>query len=352
MVLINPFSGTKIAPKIFNEFVLPLLTIAGVEKHLEYVETQYKDHCTNIAKDLDLNKYKALVTVSGDGLFHELINGLLTRSDWREACKIPIGFIPGGTSNALGKNLDIPNAILATLSILKCKTRPMDVMSVIQGQKITFTHLSVSWGLIADIDIESEKFRRLGELRMTIMALIRLIRLRSYRGTLYLLPTDKSNEFQVPLHSKHEDTGPTCIYTAPNGTYYKNWPIKINTDFQYFLASNLPWIAKDFMASSSVSLDDGEIDLVYADKLSRIAGLGSLLGSESGKHLLQPAMMHYHVKAFVLEPHGYKENQSKEKLESLILNVSGERVPYEPIMVEIHRGAATLIAPTWFKPES
>jgi sphingosine kinase len=46
------------------------------------------------------------VTVSGDGLIHEVVNGLFERSDWREAfARIQLGVIPGGTGNALSRTL-------------------------------------------------------------------------------------------------------------------------------------------------------------------------------------------------------------------------------------------------------
>ena len=46
------------------------------------------------------------VTVSGDGLIHEVLNGLFERVDWREAlARLPIGVIPGGSGNALSRTL-------------------------------------------------------------------------------------------------------------------------------------------------------------------------------------------------------------------------------------------------------
>ena len=55
-------------------------------------------HVDRIVQDMDLKPYAAIVTISGDGLFHELVNSLLTRPDWNEARKIPIGMIAGGNS--------------------------------------------------------------------------------------------------------------------------------------------------------------------------------------------------------------------------------------------------------------
>jgi sphingosine kinase len=57
--------------------------------------TKHSGHAKDILKDLDLNSYDAIVTVSGDGIIHEVINGLLSRDDAHEI-DIPIGVIPAG----------------------------------------------------------------------------------------------------------------------------------------------------------------------------------------------------------------------------------------------------------------
>lgn len=51
-----------------------------------------------------------------------------------------------------------------------------------------FSFLSIGWGLIADVDIESERLRSLGHQRFTIWSIHRIISLRTYRGTLSYLP--------------------------------------------------------------------------------------------------------------------------------------------------------------------
>jgi sphingosine kinase len=46
------------------------------------------------------------VTVSGDGLIHEVVNGIYRRPDATELMKqTTIGFIPGGTANGLVKSV-------------------------------------------------------------------------------------------------------------------------------------------------------------------------------------------------------------------------------------------------------
>lgn len=53
--------------------------------------------------------------------------------------------------------------------------------------QITYSFLSVGWGLISDIDIESERLRSLGYQRFTIWTLHRLVNLRTYRGKISFL---------------------------------------------------------------------------------------------------------------------------------------------------------------------
>lgn len=47
-----------------------------------------------------------------------------------------------------------------------------------------FSFLSVGWGLLSDIDIESESLRAIGGQRFTVWAVARLLGLRRYRGVL------------------------------------------------------------------------------------------------------------------------------------------------------------------------
>jgi diacylglycerol kinase family enzyme len=45
---------------------------------------------------LILDNYSAIVAVGGDGTVHEVVNGLMYRSDGR---KLPLAIIPNGTGN-------------------------------------------------------------------------------------------------------------------------------------------------------------------------------------------------------------------------------------------------------------
>lgn len=61
-----------------------------------------------------------------------------------------------------------------------------------------FSFLSVGWGLLSDIDIESERLRAIGGQRFTVWSLARLIGLRTYRGKVYYQPLDTSPHALAP----------------------------------------------------------------------------------------------------------------------------------------------------------
>jgi diacylglycerol kinase family enzyme len=44
----------------------------------------------------ELLQYNVIASCGGDGIFHELVNGILTRKDWERASKIPLAVIPAG----------------------------------------------------------------------------------------------------------------------------------------------------------------------------------------------------------------------------------------------------------------
>lgn len=102
LAVVNPFGGRKQAEKVM-ERVKPIFRVADVK--LETVSTEYVGHGVEIGKNLDLRRVDgtrsssprlahpllpAVVTVSGDGVLNELVNGLLQRDDWQQAASLPV----------------------------------------------------------------------------------------------------------------------------------------------------------------------------------------------------------------------------------------------------------------------
>ena len=137
---------------------MPILEKAHID--LEIKKTSRANEAFDMMKALTPNCYDGIVTVSGDGLIHEVINGLFANSDPTVRRDIPIGILPGGTSNGLIKSiLDHCNEAYcprsAAFLIAKGFHSKMDTMEITLDNldRKIYSHLSVTWGLIADIDI-------------------------------------------------------------------------------------------------------------------------------------------------------------------------------------------------------
>lgn len=165
----NPFSGSKTALKIWQECE-SLFKLSGAQ--YDVTNTAYARHAKEIASQIDLRQYHAIVTVSGDGLLNEVLNGLMERSDWQRALSLLLGAIPAGSGNGLARSVGTVDAQTTTFEILKGRRRKMDLMHVVQAKSSLYCFLSVTWGLIADIDLESEGMRWMGDTRFTVAAMV------------------------------------------------------------------------------------------------------------------------------------------------------------------------------------
>ena len=66
---------------------------------------EYAGHARDFVQEMDLSECGGIVVASGDGLVYEVINGLMSRRDWQEALKLPIGHLPCGSGNAFVTNI-------------------------------------------------------------------------------------------------------------------------------------------------------------------------------------------------------------------------------------------------------
>ncbi|XP_046747091.1 sphingosine kinase 1-like isoform X1 [Diprion similis] len=198
LVLLNPKSGPGRARETFQRRVHPILSEA--ERSYDIHITKYPNYARDFVRSKDIYQWSGLLMVGGDGIIFEVVNGLFERPDWEKAVKqLPLGIIPCGSGNGLAKSIahatqepfDLNPMLISTLSVVKCKKTPMDLVRVETRNQIMFSFLSVGWGLMSDIDIESEKLRAIGGQRFTIWSLARIIGLRTYKGKVSYLPYDK-----------------------------------------------------------------------------------------------------------------------------------------------------------------
>ncbi|KAK9057995.1 hypothetical protein SSX86_022835 [Deinandra increscens subsp. villosa] len=360
-IFVNPFGGRKSASKIFRDDVKPILEDANIEYTLQ--ETKYQLHAKEVAHNLDLTKYDGILCVSGDGILVEVVNGLLEREDWQAALKTAIGVIPAGTGNGMIKSLldsagQPCTAAYAMLAAIRGHKRSLDVATIWQGEARFFSALMLAWGLIADIDIESEQYRWMGSARMDFYGLQRMLRLRKYNGCISFVPApgfeDAGEPTAVvvePLKTQHHG------YQGPKldlGTF--SWR-KLNGPFIGIWLQNVSWGSENAMAAPNAKFDDGYLDLIVMRDCPKLRLVSLMSEMSNGHYVRSPHVLYIKVKAVMLEPGSRTGEPAKEG----IIDCDGEVLArgkgtykchlnslmrYDKLQIVVDQGLATLFTPT------
>ncbi|KAK1378841.1 Sphingosine kinase 1 [Heracleum sosnowskyi] len=375
LILVNPFGGRKSALKIFAADVKPLLEDANILYTMK--ETRHQLHAKEIASEIDLSMYDGIVCVSGDGVLVEVVNGLMEREDWESAMKMPLGVVPAGTGNGMAKSLldtvgQPCTALYAVLAIIRGHKRSLDVATILQGETRFYSVLMLAWGLVADIDIESERFRWLGNARMDFYALLRIFHLRTYNGHIYFVPAPGYEKLGDKLRQQSvECSGDSCAfrpnqelpikiqqhgYRQSNVDLQKlNWK-KIDGPFVSVWLHNVPWGSEVTMAAPDAKFADGYLDLIVMRTCSKLSLLALMIELNNGNHVKSPDVLYLKVKAFILEPGSQTADPSKEG----IIDSDGEvlargngtykckqksMMTYDKLQITVEQGLATLFSP-------
>ena len=219
LVLVNPAAGKGRGVAAYERDVAPVLAaLSGCGVVVEMRVTALRGEAMKIASALDLDAYRAVVCVGGDGTLAEVFNGLMTRPDAARAQSFPVGVVPAGSGNAVAKSLthrvsqpcDICTAALAVarghlVSLDRAEFRTLEeeakdegatsegdaaAPSVPHSRLPIAMHalLSLSWGFFSDVDIESERWRFLGGARFTVGAIVRVLFMRRYDARIRFRP--------------------------------------------------------------------------------------------------------------------------------------------------------------------
>lgn len=78
--------------------------------------------------DLDMDNYKAIVAVGGDGTLNEVVNGMLSRTDQKT---LPLAFVPNGSENDLTASLGIHSVEGSLDNLIKGEAIGVDTTRVL-----------------------------------------------------------------------------------------------------------------------------------------------------------------------------------------------------------------------------
>ncbi|KAG4124128.1 hypothetical protein ERO13_D10G021400v2 [Gossypium hirsutum] len=339
--------------------------------YIDSLETKHQLHAKEVAKTMDLSKYDGIVCVSGDGILVEVVNGLLEREDWSAAINMPIGMVPAGNGmvksllHAAGEQCCVSNAILAVIRGYK---HSLDVATISQGKTRFFSVLMLAWGLIADIDIESEKYRWMGSARLDFYAIQRIFHLRHYNGRICFVPAPGFEDYGEPMsfHCRPTDEESPkqeeSLKTQQHGYLGSDVKLEdmhwrtISGPFVSVWLHNVPWGSEDVMAAPNAKFSDGYLDLIMVKGLPKLALLSMMSNMNDGSHVESPYVTYIKVKAFILEPGTRVEDPTKEG----IIDSDGEVIArgnvtykgnqkplmaYDKVQITVDQGLATLFAP-------
>ncbi|HRG84206.1 MAG TPA: diacylglycerol kinase family lipid kinase [Chitinophagales bacterium] len=93
-VIINPVSGGKYAPKLWNK-MLPHMETTGISFQVAF--TEYIDHAGIIVKQAVDDGFQHFMIIGGDGTANDVINGIFNSTGQPE--NFVVAMIPAGTGN-------------------------------------------------------------------------------------------------------------------------------------------------------------------------------------------------------------------------------------------------------------
>eukprot|EP00095_Tigriopus_kingsejongensis_P002046 snap_masked-scaffold556_size137522-processed-gene-0.20 protein:Tk02046 transcript:snap_masked-scaffold556_size137522-processed-gene-0.20-mRNA-1 annotation:"sphingosine kinase 1-like" len=344
LVFINPKSGTGAAAKMFHTFLEPALKEKGVKS--EVVTTEYAGHAKEfIAKCPDFDAYSGIVSISGDGLIHEIFNGLFHRHDWHEISRIPIGVMPGGTGCALNSSLlrqlqEVregqvsvgPNESAQNVAVGASLLRntPLDLLEIeLEDGSKHISFLGATVGIIADSDIGSEWLRCLGNFRVYLYVGTRLFFPKNYRIRISYLPLPRDvNGNVVPAPEDTPLALPKLSQPVPD-----EWVVE-ETDFRLVYAVNIALLDSMSLFAPESKVGDGIAWLVVVrSSISLRDTIRWTTNLQEGPIDVE-AMEVIPVRAFRIEPLSPSEG---------ILTVDGESVPFGSFQGQIIPQKARLL---------
>ncbi|EDR14311.1 uncharacterized protein LACBIDRAFT_306015 [Laccaria bicolor S238N-H82] len=354
LVFVNPHGGTKKAVSIFVKVVEPIFRAAGCG--LDVIYTTHQGHAYEVVKESPL-EYAAIITVSGDGLIHEVINGLSHHGNPIKALSTPVAPIPAGSGNGLSLNLlgikDGFDVGLAALNVIKGRPMKVDLFSMTQGGKRSLSFMSQALGLMADLDLGTEHLRWMGDTRFMVGLLKGIAQLKPcpIQLSFKVAETDKHKMAEHLVTSRKEFEKDNISGSLPSNSITKmpersalpplnylpddadGWT-SFNEPLIYVYAGKGPYVGRDFMAFPVSLPNDGLIDVSVMPLSPRMDILAAISGAAEGENYWKSSIKYVKAHAYRVKPLKPKGN----------LSVDGESFPFEEFQVEVHQGLGRFLS--------
>lgn len=259
------------------------------------------------------------------------------------------------------------NVANAAFCIIRGGVQAMDVSTVEhQNGQRTFMTLLQSWGLVADLDIESERFRSIGETRFILGSIKAVLQRRLYQGKVHFLPEEentpaaanggatsaaevknseksessskdlKDEEERTTTEEEHQElvAPPTNLLPPLSEPVPSSWTT-IEGNFVGFTTIMCSFFGHGFLANGDMKLGSGLIELDYCmEDMSRWGMMALMLSGETGNFRRRSDMNIVKTKAYRVEPSPSTPG---------IITIDGEVIDYAPHQLQIHPGLGRLM---------
>ncbi|XP_069855918.1 ceramide kinase isoform X1 [Dipodomys merriami] len=295
LVFINPFGGKGHGKRIYERKVAPLFTLASITTDI--IITEHPNQARETLYEMDMDAYDGIVCVGGDGMFSEVLHGLIGRTqksagvdqNHPRAALVPsplrIGIIPAGSTDCVCySTVGTVDAETSALHIIVGDSLAMDVSSVHHGS--TLLRYSVSllgYGFYGDLIKDSEKKRWMGLVRYDFSGVKTFLSHHYYEGTVSFLPaqhTVGSPRDRKACHAgcfvcrqskqQLEEEQKKALYGLENAEEVEEWQV-VCGKFLAINATNMSCACPRSPRglSPAAHLGDGSSDLILIRKCSR-----------------------------------------------------------------------------------
>src|SRR5882724_5621931 len=164
LIIVNPYA-TTVSDRLKNLVVYALQGRYDVEA----IDTQARDHATELCREAAREGYDVVVAFGGDGTVNEAANGLV-------GSDTPLTALPGGSTNVFCRLLGIPNDVVdATEHLLRMADeftpRRVDT-GLMNGRHFTFASgIGLDASVVERVDRRPRLKARYGEYFFTYAAL-------------------------------------------------------------------------------------------------------------------------------------------------------------------------------------
>ncbi|MBV9046698.1 MAG: NAD(+)/NADH kinase [Solirubrobacterales bacterium] len=156
LVIVNPYA-TTVSDRLRN---LVVYALRG-RYQVDAVDTESRDHATQLCRDAEHQGYDVVVAFGGDGTVNEAANGLV-------GSNTPLSCLPGGRANVYCRMLGVPTDVVdATEHLLRMadewRPRRLDLGHVNERHFLFSAGVGLDASVVEQVDAHPRLKARLGE---------------------------------------------------------------------------------------------------------------------------------------------------------------------------------------------